>query len=58
MDKHTEPYVGTAEAARFLGKPRSWLFNNAERQGVPRYPIGNQWRYRLSELSAWLEQRS
>jgi predicted DNA-binding transcriptional regulator AlpA len=53
----TEPYVSTQEVADFLGKPRSWLFNNAERYGVPRYRIGNQWRYLLSEVAAWLEAK-
>lgn len=59
MNKTTtaEPFVGTKEAAEFLGKPRSWLFNNAERLGVPRYQIGNQWRYRLSEVAAWVESQ-
>lgn len=56
MDRQTEPYVGTQAAADFLDKPRSWLFNNAERLGVPRYRIGNQWRFRLSELAAWMEK--
>jgi predicted DNA-binding transcriptional regulator AlpA len=52
---HHEPYVGTTDTAAFLGKPKSWLFNNAELLGVPRYRIGNQWRYRLSEIAAWME---
>jgi excisionase family DNA binding protein len=50
-----ERFSTTAEAAELLGKPRSWLHNNAARLGIPRYKTGNHWRYRLSEVSAWVE---
>lgn len=49
-----EPFVGTEEAAEFLGKPASWLYNSAERIGVPRYRVGLHWRYRLGELEEWV----
>jgi excisionase family DNA binding protein len=51
-----EPFVGTEEVCEFLGKPRSWLYNRAERIGIPRYRVGLQYRYRLSEVVAWVEQ--
>ena len=50
-----ESFIGTAGAAQFLGKPQSWLHNNAEGLGMPRYRIGNQYRYLKSELTAWLK---
>lgn len=50
-----ERFIGTAEAAAFLGKPQSWLHNNAERLGVPRYRVGNQYRHLRSELVAWVK---
>lgn len=55
MDRAREPFVTADVAANHLGKPVSWLYNNAERSGIPRYRIGNQWRYRLSEVDAWME---
>jgi excisionase family DNA binding protein len=49
-----EPWVGTDQVAEWLGKPSSWLYNNAERLGIPRVRIGNQYRYKLSQVDAWL----
>ncbi len=51
-----EPFVGTEEVAAFLGKPPSWIYNRAERLGIPRYRVGLQFRYRLSEVAAWVER--
>lgn len=50
-----EPFVSTEEVCAFLGKPPSWLYNRAERLRVPRYRVGLQYRYRLSEVAAWVE---
>lgn len=50
-----EPFVDTEELCKFLIKPASWVYNNAERLGIPRYRVGLQYRYRLSEVAAWLE---
>lgn len=50
-----EAYVPHSVAAAFLGKPVSWLYENAESLGIPRYKVVNQWRYRLSEMAAWME---
>lgn len=49
-----ERWVTTTEVAEYLGKPQSWVFVNAERLGMPRRRIGNQYRYRLSEIDAWM----
>jgi predicted DNA-binding transcriptional regulator AlpA len=50
-----EPFVGTKEVAAFIGKPASWVHNCAERHGLPRFRIGLHYRYRLSEIAAWVE---
>lgn len=52
---NVEPFVTTEEVAAFLGKPPSWLYNRAERLEIPRYRVGNQLRYRISEVAAWVE---
>ena len=51
-----EPFVGTEEVAAFLGKPPSWLYNRAERIGLPRYLVGRHYRYRISEVATFIEQ--
>jgi hypothetical protein len=50
----TEPFVTTERVADFIGKPQSWIHNNAGRVGLPRYRVGKQYRYRLSEVATWV----
>ena len=50
-----EPFVTTDEVAAYLSKPASWVHNNAGPLGLPRYKIGNHYRYLLSEIARWVE---
>jgi predicted DNA-binding transcriptional regulator AlpA len=50
-----ETFATTEEVAAYLAKPPSWLYANAGPLGVPRYKIGNQYRYKLSEVAAWVQ---
>lgn len=52
-----ERWLTTEEIADHLGCPRSWIFNNAEKLGMPRARLGSTYRYRASEVDAWLCQR-
>ncbi len=54
--KTLEAFSSTEAVAEFLGKPVSWVHNNAARTGLPRYKVGNHWRYRLSEVARWVER--
>lgn len=49
-----EPWVGTAEIAVHLGKPESFFHNRAADLGIPRVKVGNHWRYKVSQVDAWL----
>jgi len=51
-----EPYVTTDAIADYLGKPRSWIDNYAARRNMPRHKVGNHYRYRYSEVDAWIER--
>jgi len=53
----SESWVGTEQVAEHLGKPVSWLYQNAERLGIPRRRLGNHLRFRLSEVDAWLSEQ-
>ncbi|MEZ0166944.1 helix-turn-helix domain-containing protein [Kineococcus sp. LSe6-4] len=53
-----EPLVSGEYAAALLGKDERWLRNNAGRLRLPRYKIGQQYRYRLSEISAWIDSQA
>lgn len=53
-----EGFATTEEVADFLNKPLTWVYGNAGPRGIPRYRVGNHWRYRLSEVAAWVETHS
>jgi excisionase family DNA binding protein len=57
MPTQAEPLATTAEVAVFLKKPESWVYDNAARLDLPRFKVGNHYRYRLSEVEQWVEQR-
>jgi hypothetical protein len=55
MHQTIEAWVTTDDVAEYLAKPKSWVHNNAGPLGIPRRRIGNQYRYRLSEVAAWVD---
>ncbi len=52
---NTEPLVGAQEAAAYLGRPVSWLYDRWRSLGIPAYRLGSRLAFRMSELDAWLE---
>lgn len=52
-----ESLVDHDTTANWFGKPPSWLYANAGPLGIPRYRIGRHWRYKLSEVAAWVERQ-
>ena len=57
MPTPNEPLATTAEVATYLNKPESWVYDNAARLDIPRFKVGNHYRYRLSEIERWVETR-
>jgi excisionase family DNA binding protein len=50
-----EPLLNDADAAQFLGGLHPKTIQRMARRGeLPAYRVGKYWRYRASELSAWL----
>lgn len=54
----TEPYVATEELAAYLGKPTSWLWNNVLKLGIPHVRVGRGYRFKVSEVDAWLRDQA
>jgi len=52
-----EEFVGVTELERRFGLPVSWWYAKAEAEQVPSYKIGKYRRFRLSEVSTWLEAK-
>ena len=54
-----EPLMSDAEAAQFLGGLHPKTVQRMARRGeLPAYRIGRYWRFRASELCAWLGLQS
>jgi excisionase family DNA binding protein len=54
METTSERWITLKEAAAHLNVSPSWLYQKGSQAGVPRARIGNKYRYRTSELDAWL----
>lgn len=57
-----EPFVGAMEAGKFVQLHPATLQRLAREGSLPAHPVGNglrrHWRFRLSELQAWLSART
>ena len=57
-----EPYVDSAKAGDFLGLHRVTVMRLAREGHIPGHPVckarRRQWRFLLSELSAWLGEQT
>ena len=45
------------EAAAHLNVSTSYLYQKGDSVGVPRYKIGNKFRYKLSDLDTWVQSQ-
>lgn len=56
-----EPYVDNIEAGKFLGLAPRTMNHMAQKGIVKAYPYGDgsrkTWRFRLSDLDAWMQSR-
>jgi len=51
-------WITLKEAAAHLNVSTSYLYQRGDSVGVPRYKIGNKFRYKLSELDTWVQAQS
>jgi len=50
-------WIDLKAAAAFLGKPPSWIYDNVHRLEIPHVRLERQYRFRATDLNAWLENR-
>ena len=48
-----EPLLTVETLAEYLGKPKSWVYDNAHE--IPHMKVGREYRFRKSEVDLWLE---
>lgn len=58
-ENNTEKWINIEEAAEHLGVKavtiRAWIRNE---KGIPAHKIGRQWKFKISELDAWVKSGS
>ncbi len=54
MDTQKERWIKTEEAAEYLSVSSSYLYQKGPAAGIPRVKLGSGFRYRMSDLDAWL----
>lgn len=57
MDKimDREPWIGTKELCRYLSINRHTIMAWIKDKNMPAYRVGGGWRFRISEIDAWIE---
>ena len=49
-----ERWINLGEAAAHLNVSKSFLYQKGESLGIPRAKLGSKYRYKKSDLDAWL----
>ena len=50
-------WITLKEAAAHLNVSTSYLYQKGDSVGVPRYKIGNKFRYKISDLDTWVQSQ-
>ena len=57
MDTQSERWITLKDAAAHLNVSKSWLYQKGQESGVPRARIGTKYRYKTSDLDAWMNSQ-
>ena len=50
----TEPWVSVDDVVKHLGVARDSVYRWIERRGLPAHKVGRIWKFKLSEVDAWV----
>lgn len=50
--------MSSDDVAKYLAKPKSWVYGNWRSQGIPFKKVGNALRCRLTDLNEWLDRQA
>jgi len=53
----TEPWVSVEDVAAHLGVQKDSMFQWIDAKGLHSYLIGRLWKFKLSEVNAWVSGR-
>lgn len=51
----SEPWVSVDDVAKHLGVARDSVYRWIESRGLPAHKIGRLWKFKLSQVDAWVE---
>ena len=54
----SEPLVTPDEVASYLSVSEAWVAEQARAGAIPAIKLGRYWRFRLSEVEAWLTSKA
>lgn len=52
----SEPWVSVDEVSRHLGVAKDTIYRWIETRGLPAHRVGRLWKFKLSEVDAWVER--
>lgn len=55
MQQITEVWSSLEEVAAFLGVNKETVRNWIKKTDIPAHKIGRQWKFKLSEVDAWVK---
>ena len=59
MYRSDEDLLTVREVAEILRVPNSWVYERTRRRSrdrIPGFRLGKYWRFRLSDVKAWVEE--
>lgn len=54
-ENYTENWIGIEEAANHLGVTKDTIRNWIKKTDIPAHKIGKLWKFKRSELDAWVK---
>ena len=55
MDNNLERWYSMKEIMEYLGVSRDTVLDWIERRGMPAAKIGRLWKFKISEVDAWMK---
>ena len=55
MERDTEKWVSLEEIAEHMGLSKDTIRNYIKKLQIPYYRIGKQYKFKISEIDAWIE---
>jgi excisionase family DNA binding protein len=55
MERETEKWSSLEEVANYIGVNKDTIRNWIRKGKIPAHKIGKLWKFRLSEVDAWVE---